>query len=111
MPPPSQSDRSRWLKVYRQPAIAAVAKANSGARWSARLLRVLFEELHIDHDVTRAMEGLPLPAQSAQAVIVALAIRHSWRSDDFRRLLRRLDVKRSGLATTQAKRRSPTARR
>jgi hypothetical protein len=98
--------RSEWLQLRREPAIAAVKKAALGARWSARLLRVLLEELHVDHEVAQVMGDLPLtPARSAQAVVVALAIRHSWRVDDFRRLLRRLEPKRSRLATMPAKRR------
>jgi hypothetical protein len=84
-----------WRKEDRAPALQALVARVGKSRWSARLLRVLLEELHVEDEVwkllgdVRRLRG----SRSAQVVMVALAVRHSWRPDDFRRLVRRLGLK------------------
>jgi hypothetical protein len=83
-----------WRKHEREPALEALAARFSGSKWSARLLRVLLEELHVDDEVSKIVGDLRRlrVSRSSQVVILALALRHSWRPDDFRRLLRRLGI-------------------
>ena len=62
------------------------------ARWSGRLLCVLLEELYVDEQAAELLGDLRrLPIKRyPQAIVVALAIRHSWRVDDLRRILKRI---------------------
>ena len=73
----------------------AISQGTATARWSSRLLCVLLEELYVDEEITDFVgdpRRLPV-ARYPQALIVALALRHSWRPDDFQRLLKRLGIR------------------
>jgi hypothetical protein len=72
-------------------------RQTAGLRWSEQLLAVLIDELYVDEDFV-ALLGEPemLPVRRyPQALAVALALRHSWRPDDFARLVKRLGVSKS----------------
>ena len=61
-------------------------------RWSPTLIRLLIQELHVEDDFRRLLGNPNRVAvrQYPQVVVVALAIRHSWRGDDLRQFARRL---------------------
>jgi hypothetical protein len=63
--------------------------------WSANLVTVLIEELYVEEEF-KALLGNPeaLPRRRyPQAIALALALRHSWRSDDLACILRRLRIR------------------
>ena len=67
------------------------AKADSLC-WSATLMRLLVQELHVEEDFHQLL-GSPrhIPTRRyPQAVAIALAIRHSWRLDDLAEFAKRL---------------------
>jgi hypothetical protein len=98
----------RWHQHGRLRALRRLAERTRYLPWSAALLGVLLEELHVDdvfEDVVGVITRLRV-RHYPYAVVMALAIRHSWRPDDLARIVRHLGLSRAG-ATCQASR-SPT---
>ena len=84
----------QWRAQVRERSLRTVAVEAARVRWSGRLLCVLLQELYVDDHVSQLVGDprlLPL-ARYPQAVAVALAIRHSWRADDLRRILKRIGI-------------------
>jgi hypothetical protein len=90
--PPSLPDVIDWRTSVRPRALQNLARRRAGMKWSPRLLWVLLEELHVDHEIMAFIGNPRRVPQSryAHVVAIALAIRHSWRPDDFQRFIRRL---------------------
>jgi hypothetical protein len=89
--PMSSKGVGRWPEA-RLCALQAIGQDLAGVTWSPRLLRVLVDELHIDgvyDDIVGSPDRTP-PDRYAEAVTVALILRHSWRLDDLARCLKRL---------------------
>jgi hypothetical protein len=85
-----------WRKRRRARSLLRFAARTRGLRWSPALLELLIQELYVE-DEFRALLGAPnrVPRRRyAQAVAVALALRHSWREDDLESITRRLRSRR-----------------
>lgn len=100
----------RWRRHGRSRALRRLVERTRDLPWSAALLDVLLDELHVDDvfeeivgDITRLRVG-----QYPHAVVMALAIRHSWRPDDLSRFTRRLHLPRPG-ATLERSSPSPAS--
>ncbi len=81
-----------WRQDGRWDALCLLARHARRAKWSSAMLQALVEELYVDEEFARLL-GNPrrLPVgRYPQAVAVALALRHSWRPDDFQRTIERL---------------------
>lgn len=81
-----------WRQDGRWDALRLLARETRRAKWSPAMLDALVEELFVGEEFVRLL-GDPrrLPVRRyPQAVAIALAIRHSWRPDDFQRTLNRL---------------------
>jgi hypothetical protein len=85
---------AEWRNSGRLHALRALSARVTRLTWSPTLLRVLIEELFVEEDFVRVC-GSPrkLPLRMyPQGVLVALALRHSWRKDQLKRFTRRLGV-------------------
>ena len=74
--------------------LRAIANRATALPWSPSILEALLDELHVD-DVFVDLVGDPrsLAIRSyPKAIAVALALRHSWRTDDLAALTRRLKL-------------------
>lgn len=87
----------RWRKDRRTALLRSLANDTNGLQWSELLLEVLMEELHVDDSLEHLL-GCPLHSlgrsRYPQAIAIALALRHSWRADDFADIVRRLGIVR-----------------
>ena len=73
-------------------ALRRIARQLKTLTWSPDLLALLLDELYVDELFTEVV-GDPVtipPQESASAVAVAIALRHSWRPDDLAAVARRL---------------------
>jgi hypothetical protein len=91
-PATAGSPPSRGIRFRRQAAVGRLAKAPAGDRWAPQLVPVVVQELYVEDEIGKILGDLDTlrRARAPQIVTLALAIPHSWRPDDFRRLLRRL---------------------
>ena len=92
---PSAAQRAAWA-LRRRKALRSLVARTQDIPWSPNLVSVLIEELYVEEDFN-VLLGDPkrLPRRRyAQAVLMALALRHSWRPDDLACVLRRLGVTR-----------------
>jgi len=90
-----REEREQWRNDLRARAIRLIAERTATVTWSPMLLRLLLEDVQPDElflDVVGKAERLPLK-RYAQAVAVALALRHSWDRDDLLRFSKRLGVR------------------
>jgi hypothetical protein len=84
----------KWRREKRTALLRLLAFRSKRLKWSPSLLRLLLEEMYVEEEfkqIVGAPETLPL-RQYPHAFAVALTLRHSWRSDDLRRMARRLGV-------------------
>ena len=91
------------------PGARGVAPQTSGLKLTRSLLLLLLEELAIDDDFDELV-GNPeeFPASRfPQAIAMAIALRHSWRRDDFGSVVEALIVDRNS-SVTPLKGRSPS---
>jgi hypothetical protein len=89
-----ETDAERWRTVLRPQVLGRIASSTRKLSWNSCLLRLLLEELYVD-DLFTALVGPPqrLPtARYAQAVALAIALRHSWRPDDLLGVATRLGI-------------------
>jgi hypothetical protein len=73
-------------------ALRRIARQLKTLTWSPELLALLLDELYVDDlftEVVGSPDTIP-PQESASAVAVAIALRHSWRPDDLAAVARRL---------------------
>lgn len=90
-----REEREQWRSELRPRAIRLIAERTSTAAWSPMLLRLLLEDIHPDDlffEVIGKAERLPVK-RYAQAVAVALALRHSWERADLMQFIKRIGVK------------------
>ena len=76
----------------RAQALRRIARRLKSLTWSRELLALLLDELYVDELFTEVVgdpDTIP-PQESASAVAVAIALRHSWRPDDLAAVARRL---------------------
>lgn len=81
-----------WRQDGRRDALRLLARETRRAKWSPAILHALVEELYVGEEFVRLL-GDPrrFPAgRYPQAVAIALALRHSWRAEDFQRTVNRL---------------------
>ncbi len=89
-----RTEAERWRAVLRPEVLRLIAGSTKRLSWNGRLLAVLLEELYVD-DLFTELIGPPqrLPtARYAQAVALAIALRHSWRPDDLLDVATRLGI-------------------
>ena len=69
-----------------------LSAATHGLAWTPGLVRLLLEELYVDNEICRWVSVSRRSDVGAvpQVVAVAIALRHSWRKDDFLETVRRL---------------------
>ena len=73
-------------------ALRRITRQLKTLTWSRELLALLLDELYVDELFTEVVgdpDTIP-PQESASAVAVAIALRHSWRPDDLAAVARRL---------------------
>jgi ParB/RepB/Spo0J family partition protein len=90
-----QAETERWRTELRPRALRLVAERTAKLPWSRTLLQLLLNDLNADESFSELL-GRPdrLPTKRyPQAIAVALALRHSWRLEDFARLAKRLGIK------------------
>lgn len=86
----------RWRRDTRSKAIRAAVSAAKALRWSRPLIETVLEELYVDDHFEELLGRAPgdlHPGQYAQAVAVALILRHSWHPDDLACMLKRLKLR------------------
>ena len=69
-----------------------LSAATDGLAWTPGLVRLLLEELYVDDEIYRWVSVGRRGNVSAipQVVAIAIALRHSWRKDDFLETVGRL---------------------
>ena len=90
----STAQRANW-SLRRRKVLRSLVGRTQKTPWSANLVDVLIEELYVAEDFN-ALLGDPkcLPRRRyPQAVLLALALRHSWRPDALGCILRRLGIR------------------
>ena len=73
-------------------ALRLIARQLKTLTWSPELLALLLDELYVDDlftEVVGSPDTIP-PQESASAVAIAIALRHSWRPDDLAAVARQL---------------------
>ena len=93
----SLSALSLWRDKARRRQLTALVQQSDGLTWNKRLLSVLLDELYADETLAQLIGRPPLaePGRWAQAVAIAIILRHSWRPDDLENVINRLGLKRS----------------
>ena len=95
-PPPSHVTFFGWRQWERAQRLRTLAGAVYGLQWTPGLVRLVLEELHADDDVTRVLgrRDTAKAQKTAEVIAAAVAVRHSWRADDFRTIIRRIRSER-----------------
>ena len=86
-----------WRREVRPRAVSLIAARTQTLRWSPALLDLVLEELAVD-DLFVELLGTArtIPRHRyAQALAVAIALRHSWRPDSLASVANRLGLERS----------------
>lgn len=93
---PADSATRRWRRETRPEAIRAAVFATKALRWTRPLIEAVLEELYVDDHFEELLGRAPgdlRPGQYAQALAVALILRHSWHPDDLACMLKRLKLR------------------
>ena len=89
-----QLDAERW-RTERRPRVLRLFAARAGTfAWSRALLTLVVEELYPDDlfaELVGRLDRVPR-RQGPSVIAVAVALRHSWRADDLRRIVKRLGI-------------------
>jgi hypothetical protein len=86
----------RWRRDTRPGIIRTVVSATKALRWSPSLVEAILEELYVDDHFEELLGRAPGDLRSgeyAQAIAVALILRHSWHPDDLACTLKRLKLR------------------
>ena len=89
----------RWRRDSRPAAVLAAVSATKALRWSRPLIEAVLEELYVDDHFEELLGRAPgdlRPRQYAQAIAVALILRHSWHPNDLACMLKRLKLRIAG---------------
>ena len=93
---PADSATRRWRQSTRPKAIRTAVSSTKALRWSRPLIEAALEELYVDDHFEELLGRAPgdlRPGQYAQAIAVALILRHSWHPDDLACMLKRLKLR------------------
>ena len=93
---PADAATRRWRRNSRPKAIRAAVSSTKALRWSRALIEAALEELYVDDHFEELLGRAPgdlRPGQYAQAIAVALILRHSWHPDDLACMLKRLKLR------------------
>lgn len=93
---PVDATTRRWRRDVRPTAVRAAVSATKALRWNRRLIEAVLDELYVDDHFEELLGLAPgdvRPGQYAQAVAVALLLRHSWHPDDLACMLKRLKLR------------------
>jgi hypothetical protein len=74
--------------------VRSFAARLAGQRWTLPLIQALLEELYVDDsivDLLGDLRSIPV-SRYPQLIAVALALRHSWRPDDFKQFTHRFEL-------------------
>lgn len=86
----------RWRRDDRPQAIRAAVSSTKGLRWSRPLIEAVLEELYVDDHFEELLGRAPgdlRHGEYAQAIAVALILRHSWHPDDLGCMLKRMKLR------------------
>jgi hypothetical protein len=86
----------RWRRDVRPTAVRTAVSATKALQWTRPLIEATLEELYVDDHFEELVGRAPgdlRPGQYAQAIAVALILRHSWHPDDLACMLRRLKLR------------------
>ena len=95
-PRAADSATRRWRRDSRPKSIRVSVSATKGLRWTRSLIEAVLEELYVDDHFEELLGRAPCdlrPRQYAQAIAVALILRHSWHPDDLACMLKRLKLR------------------
>ncbi len=90
------AETRRWRRNARLKSVRAAVAATKALRWNRRLIEAVLEELYVDDHFEELLGRAPgdlRPGQYAQAIAVALILRHSWHPDDLACMLKRLNLR------------------
>ena len=93
---PANSATRSWRRDTRPKSVRAAVSATKGIRWTRPLIEAVLEELYVDDHFEELLGRAPgdlRPGQYAQAITVALILRHSWHPDDLACMLKRLRLR------------------
>ena len=93
---PADSATRRWRRDTRPTSVRHAVSATKGIRWTRPLIEAVLEELYVDDHFEELLGRAPgdlRPGQYAQAIAVALILRHSWHPDDLACMLKRLKLR------------------
>ena len=93
---PVDARTRRWRRDIRPKAIQVAVSSTKALRWSRPLIEAVLEELYVDdhfEELLGRASGDLRPSQYAQAIAVALILRHSWHPDDLACKLKRLKLR------------------
>lgn len=85
----------RWRRDIRPTSVRAAVSATNRIRWTRPLIEAVLEELYVDDHFEELLGRAPghlRPGQYAQAIAVALILRHSWHPEDLACMLKRLKL-------------------
>jgi hypothetical protein len=95
-PRPADSATRRWRRDTRPRSLRAAVSATKGIQWTRPLIEAVLEELYVDDHFEELLGRAPSDLrrnQYAQAIAVALILRHSWQPDDLACMLKRLKLR------------------
>ena len=93
----ADAETRRWRRDARPESIRAAVASTRALRWNRRLIEAVLEELYVDDHFEELLGTAPgdlRSSQYAQAVAVAVILRHSWHPDDLACVLKRLKLRR-----------------
>jgi hypothetical protein len=93
---PADAATRRWRRDTRPKSIRAAVSATVALRWNRPLIEAVLEELYVDDHFEELLGRAPgdlRAGQYAQALAVALILRHSWHPDDLACILKRLKLR------------------
>ena len=93
---PADAETRRWRRDTRPTTVRAAVSATKSLRWNRRLIEAVLDELYVDDHFEELLGRAPgdlRPGQYAQAVAVALLLRHSWHPDDLACMFKRLKLR------------------
>ena len=93
---PTDSATRRWRRDTRPKSVRAAVSATKGIRWTRPLIEAVLDELYVDDHFEELLGRAPGDLQSgqyAQAIAIALILRHSWHQDDLACMLKRLRLR------------------
>jgi hypothetical protein len=90
----ARTETMRWRQTKRRRSLELFARRATGLAWSPALFRMLIDELWAGEELPSLVgpDQRLLVSQYPYALAVVLAIRHSWRQDDLRRIAKMLRI-------------------